>query len=247
VTPAGSLAAARVAPPSPGARPEAERGAAALRNAELNRTHSMAAMRARGGLAVRLVEDRRRRLVADAVLRLRPRTVVDVGCEDGWIAEAYAPSVGETLLVDADPAVLARASERGLPRTRTRVADATDAAGLEGVGADVVVLSAILEHLERPALALRATARALAPGGRVVAYVPADGPILAIKACLRRGRLGGLARGVSLEPAPGHLHRFDRRSFASLLRGVGVLERLTFDPVALGYLGVVRVDRPRAA
>ena len=41
----------------------------------------------------------------------------------------------------------------------------------------------------------------LRPRGRFVVYLPADGPILLAKAVLRTSRLGGLVRGLSLDPA----------------------------------------------
>jgi SAM-dependent methyltransferase len=215
-------------------------------NASLNRTHDMAALRARGGGVVKAVEERRRRLVASRVLRARPGVVADVGCEDGWIAEAYAASATETILVDCDPAMLARADARGLPRARTLVGEATDPRCLPRASVDVLVLSAVLEHLPRPADALQALCPAVKDGGRVVAYVPADGPILFAKGILKRTGLSRLAKGVSLEPAPGHLHTFDRASFSALLRPFGALLELTFDPGTLGYVGVLRVASGRA-
>ena len=233
-------------PPRPAVRGE-EAAVLAAQNAALNESHAMADYRARGGALVRGIEERRRRLVASRVLRARPRTnpdawtVVDVGCEDGWIAEAYAPRVRETILVDLDPAMLRRAEAKGLPRTRCVVGDATDPWVLPPATADVLVLSAVLEHLARPAEALRALARAVRPGGRVVAFVPADGPILAIKKLLHFTGLSVFARGVSMEPAPGHLQRFDRASFADLMRSAGDVEEVSFDPLVLGYVAVARV------
>jgi len=216
----------------------------ARRNGVLNETHAMATMRARGGRLVRGIEERRRRLVAERVRRLRPRVVLDVGCEDGWIAGAYVEHVERVVLADLDPAVLARGSLAEHPKVSTVVADALAPAALEAAvgpgGADVVVLSALLEHLPEPRAALRSLRGVLAPGGRFVVYLPADGPILFAKAVLRRTRLGGLIRGLSLEPAPGHLHRFARRDVARLLAPAGRIETLTFDPVCLGYLAVVR-------
>ena len=104
----------------------------------------------------------------------------------------------------------------------------------------MVVVSALLEHVPDPDRALAALMPAVAPGGRLVAYVPADGPILAAKRVLRATRLGRLVKGLPLDPAPGHLHRFDRRSFARLLGRHGAVTRICFDPAVLGYLGVVR-------
>jgi SAM-dependent methyltransferase len=237
----GSLPALAAAPASPA------RADLAAHNAALNRTHSMEGLRARGGAVVRRIEERRRALVASAVLARRPGTVVDVGCEDGWIAEAYAHGVGETVLVDLDPAMLARARERGLPRARTAVAEAGDLSPLGTLRADVVLLSAVLEHLDRPEEALAAAARVLRPGGAIVAYVPADRPILALKRVLRSTGLSAVVRGISLDPAPGHVRTFSRAGFAATLAAVGRVERIAFDPVTLGWLGVVRVDGPSGA
>jgi SAM-dependent methyltransferase len=144
------------------------------------------------------------------------------------------------VLVDVDAAVLDRAAARRLPRSRTVCADATAAGAVPAASADVVVLSAILEHLEDPGAALRAWAPALAPGGRFVVYVPADGPILLAKRLLRATGLFVLARGVSLDPAPGHVVRFTRASLAALVSPHGAVVEISFDPLCLGYAAVVR-------
>jgi SAM-dependent methyltransferase len=220
----------------------------AAQNRALNRTHAMAGLRERGGRIVRAIEARRRALVASRVARSKPCVVVDVGCEDGWMAEAYADRVPRLVLADLDAEVLGRSALARRPGVETVTADALDPAPLlERVGrggADVVVLSALLEHLPEPAAALRALAPLLRPGGAFVIYVPADGPILLLKRVLRSTRLGPLVRGLSLEPAPGHVQRFTRASLLHLLRPFGAVEEVTFDPVALGYVAVLR---PRSA
>jgi hypothetical protein len=78
-----------------------------------------------------------------------------------------------------------------------------------------------------------------------VVYVPADGPILLAKRVLKSTRLGGWIRGLSLEPAPGHLQQFHRASLVRLLAPHGDLLEVTFDPVALGYVAVLRPRRSR--
>ena len=210
-------------------------------NRELNQTHAMADMRARAGLVVRTIEARRRRLVAEAVCAEQPRLVVDVGCEDGWIAEAYAPHVDRVVLADLDPTVL----ERAPAGCEAVVADATDPHALIGylgaARADVIVLSALLEHLPEPAAALQALTSVLAPRGAFVVYLPADRPILFAKKVLRVTGLGRFIKGLSLEPAPGHLHVFGRDDVRALLQPFGTLESLRFDPVCLGTLAVLRV------
>ena len=214
-------------------------------NRALNRTHAMAGMRARAGWIVRGIEERRRRLVAERVRRLRPALVADIGCEDGWIAEAYADATLSLWLCDLDPARLHHSPLAQQPHVQVLACDALAphdlARALDRRRADVIVLSALLEHLPAPQDALAALSPLLAGGGRFVVYLPADGPILLAKRVLKAARLGGLIRGLSLEPAPGHLHRFTRADVARLVRPFGVVEELTFDPICLGYLAVVRV------
>jgi 2-polyprenyl-3-methyl-5-hydroxy-6-metoxy-1,4-benzoquinol methylase len=189
---------------------------------------------------VRAIEARRRRLVVEAVLAERPRVVVDVGCEDGWIAEAYAPHVERVVLADLDPRVLAAAPVG----CETVVADACRPRALrEHLGearADVIVLSALLEHLPEPAVALDALESVLRPGGAFVVYLPADRAILRAKRVLKATGIGRFVKGLSLEPAPGHLHVFGTRDVRALLEPFGTVERLSFDPLCLGHLAVLR-------
>jgi SAM-dependent methyltransferase len=177
------------------------------------------------------------------VRALEPRRVLDVGCEDGWLAESYADGLERLVLADLDPEVLAGSALAGRPGVVTVVADALQpeaaARALGPRGADVIVVSALLEHLDRPRAALDALRPLLAPGGAFVVYVPADPPILLAKRVLRWTRLGGLVRGLSLDPAPGHVQTFTRATFARLLSGVGRVREIAFDPLALGYVAVV--------
>lgn len=245
VSPAAPLAP-DVPPAGARAAADAGRAARAAAVAAMNATHDMAGMRARAGRVVAAVEARRRAWVASRVRRLRPRVVVDVGCEDGWMASAYAGAAETTVLVDLDPAMLARAEARGLPRTRCVVGDALGPACVPDGCADVLVLSAVLEHVEAPAQVLLAWRRVLVAGGHVVVMVPADGPILSIKRFLRATGLGRLLPGLSLDPAPGHLVTFDRATLARLLRRFGAVVELGFDPRVLGYVAVLRVGGPDA-
>lgn len=240
--------------PSPHEEPLSQDAATFQRvNAALNDTHAMAQMRARAGRVVRAIEERRRRLVVRAIRRALPSQsaasglVLDVGCEDGWIAEAYVDHVGHTVLCDLDARRLAASPLSQRADVTVLEDDALAPRALRSwLGsrrADVIVLSALLEHLPEPARALERLDRLLADGGAYVVYLPADGPILALKQVLKRTRLGGLIRGLPLEPAPGHLHVFDRRATRSLLACAGKLEHLHFDPLCLGYVGVVRKAR----
>ena len=108
-----------------------------------------------------------------------------------------------------------------------------------------MVLSALLEHVPSPERVLHALLPLLAARGRIVVYVPADRWILALKRVLARLRLGGLVRGLSLEPAPGHLRVFTRAGLSRVLSRAGRVAAVTFDPLVLGWVAVVRPPRGR--
>jgi SAM-dependent methyltransferase len=120
----------------------------------------------------------------------------------------------------------------GAPRPGA-VADA-EGLPLADASVDVVVLSAVLEHVLDPRRAVAEAKRVLRPGGRLVVYVPWDKAAIALKRWARRIGigLGELSEGS----APGHLRAFDRRGLTDLLGGTC---RVRFDPLSLGYYAEV--------
>ena len=233
VTPAGSNGkiVTRVTVPGSGecfdlARP----GAVAAWNRALNRRYGMENLRAHPSAWVRRIEERRRRRIAALVPPFE--RALDVGAEDGSLAGLWRARGRTTVLVDVDPAMLARADGA------RAVADAA-ALPLRAASLDVVVLSAILEHVVDPAAVVREAARLLRPGGTLVVYVPWDGAVVALKRWARRlgVRLGALAEGR----APGHLREFDRASLRDLLVPLGGRLRLGLDPLSFGWYAEVRL------
>jgi SAM-dependent methyltransferase len=77
---------------------------------------------------------------------------------------------GDAVGVETDPALRARALERGLD---VRVGALPDAIPLEAGRWDAVCLFDVLEHVDAEAAALAACRRLLAPGGRLFVTVPA--------------------------------------------------------------------------
>jgi 2-polyprenyl-6-hydroxyphenyl methylase/3-demethylubiquinone-9 3-methyltransferase len=193
-------------------------------NRALNRRYAMENLRGHSSGLVRRIEARRRRAVAALVPPFD--RALDLGAEDGSLAAAWAAKGRHTVLLDLDAAMLRRAG---------RSAVAADAARLPLAPAsfDVVVLSAILEHVLEPEAVVAECARVLRPGGCLVAYVPWDAAVVPLKRWARRAGLGlgPLHPGA----APGHLRVFDRARLRRLFAPRAASLRVRLDPLSLGY------------
>ena len=96
------------------------------------------------------------------------RRVLDLGCRDGALTQAYAGG-NEIVGVDADRAALAEAKKLGI---ETHWADLDEALPFEDSDFDVVVAGELLEHLRDPRRVVADVRRVLRPGGTFVASVP---------------------------------------------------------------------------
>jgi SAM-dependent methyltransferase len=199
-------------------------GAVAAWNRALNRRFGMENLRRHPNPLVRRIEARRRARIASLVPRFD--RAVDLGAEDGSLAAAWRDRGRFVLLLDLDASMLGRAGA-------TAVAADASALPLKAGSFDVVVCSALLEHVVDPAATVAESARVLRPGGRLVAYVPWDAAVVRLKRWARRLRLplGPLHEG----PAPGHLRVLDRTRLRQLFAPVARRLRVRLDPLSLGY------------
>jgi SAM-dependent methyltransferase len=134
------------------------------------------------------------------------RRVLDLGCRDGALTQAYA--VGNTVVgVDADREALAEAAKLGI---ETHWADLDEPLPFDDESFDVVVAGELLEHLRDPASFASEAHRVLRPGGTFVASVP--------NAFRLKNRLRFLA-GRKPENDPTHLHMFSPQEVRDLLSG----------------------------
>jgi SAM-dependent methyltransferase len=95
------------------------------------------------------------------------RRLVDVGGGTGNYSVALRDEGWEPLVIDREPAMLARAAAKGL---ETQLGDA-QRLPLADASADAVMLVSMLHHVEQPPLALAEARRILRPGGRLALMV----------------------------------------------------------------------------
>jgi SAM-dependent methyltransferase len=134
------------------------------------------------------------------------RNVLDLGCRDGALTQAYAGG-NEIVGVDADREALAEAQKLGI---ETRWADLDDALPFADASFDVVVAGELLEHLRDPQRVASEVLRVLRPGGTFVGSVP--------NAYRLKNRLRFL-RGQKPENDPTHLQMFSPGDVRALLEG----------------------------
>jgi SAM-dependent methyltransferase len=134
------------------------------------------------------------------------RRVLDLGCRDGALTQAYAGG-NEIVGVDADREALAEAEKLGI---ETRWADLDEPLPFEDESFDVVVAGELLEHLRDPRRLVSEARRVLRPGGTFVASVP--------NAYRAKNRLRFLL-GRKPEDDPTHLQMFAPEDVRGLLAG----------------------------
>ena len=134
------------------------------------------------------------------------RRVLDLGCRDGALTQAYLDG-NEVVGVDADRDALAEAAGLGI---ETHWADLDQPLDLDAESFDVAVAGELLEHLRDPQRLVGEVRRVLRPGGTFVASVP--------NAYRLKGRLLFLF-GLPPENDPTHLQMFSAADVRALLAG----------------------------
>lgn len=205
-------------------------GAVAKWNRALNLRYGMENLRDHKNPLVRRIERRRRRALSDLVPPFD--RALDLGAEDGSLAAEWRAKGRFVLLLDLDARMLRRGGAPGAAADAMRLP-------LKGASFDVVVLSAILEHVLEPRDVVAEGARVLRPNGHLVAYVPWDRAVVGLKRWAKRLGIpfGALADGQ----APGHLRTFDRARLRALFAPVAREVRVRLDPFSLGYYVEARV------
>lgn len=106
--------------------------------------------------------------------------ILDLGCGDGVLTQKIAGAGAKVIGIDADPAMVAAACEKGLDVRRG------DARQLGFAGEfEAVFTNAALHWVGAPAIVTAGVVRALRPGGRYVGEFGGHGNIAAIRVALR--------------------------------------------------------------
>jgi trans-aconitate methyltransferase len=161
----------------------------------------------------RFVADLARDLVADLAPRAGER-ILDVGCGDGELTAAIAASGARVVGVDSSAAMVEAARARGLEAH----AVAAEELAYESEF-DAVFSNAALHWVRDQDRALAALARALRPGGRLVAEMGGHGNIasisVALSAVMERHGLDDRERGTNYFPTPAaYGRRLEQAGFA---------------------------------
>ncbi|WP_109125769.1 class I SAM-dependent methyltransferase [Dyella sp. C11] len=174
----------------------------------------------------RLVTDQ---AIVDAVLGQSPRTVIDLGCGEGWLARALAANGVQVLGIDAIPSLIDAARMQG--GGEFRVASYDDvAAGRLAERADVVVCNfSLLGGASVDAL-LAAVPGLLAPGGVLVIQTlhPLMAGIEPYADGWREGSWVGCGEGFS-QPAPWYFRTLG--SWVGALRTAGLDVQSIKEPI----------------
>ena len=105
--------------------------------------------------------------ILDAVLACRPRTVIDLGCGEGWLALAIQQNGIEVTAMDAVPALALAAKQAGVVDSRVMSYEEI-AEGQLKLSADVVVCNFSLLGKESVDGLLRAIPTLLKPDGALI-------------------------------------------------------------------------------
>jgi len=164
-----------------------------------------------------VIERARLRWVLRWARALAPTRVLDVGCGEGVLLDAFGDGV-QVIGVDVSGDSL-RACHRDHPTREVIQANGTQGLPFDSRTFDLVLCTEVLEHVPEPARLISELWRVCAPNGRAILTVPIERLKLAAKAILRwtplfRCLFPGIEPGFSAW----HLHDFDRATLYSLLR-----------------------------
>ncbi len=152
--------------------------------------------------------ERIKKVIINEIKRVKPKTLLDVGCGEGFIAAAIQKRFPKLEItgVDNSPEAV-RAFKRRCPKARGIICGA-DKLPFDSQAFDLVLVSEVLEHLEKPELVIKEIARVA--HGSIIFTVPWEPAF----------QLSNLARGKYLKRFgnhPEHIQRWRKTKFGQLI------------------------------
>jgi len=144
-----------------------------------------------------------------------PASILDVGCGEGVLTEAWARRLGEGRVVGIDledPKLAAQWADRGRPNLEFRTVDVAGGLPFGDGEFELVAATEVLEHVGEPERLVAEMARVA--GAHLLVSVPRE-PLW---------RILNLTRGAyvrELGNTPGHLNHWSAAGFRRLLSTVG--------------------------
>ena len=159
-----------------------------------------------------------------------PKTVVDVGTADALMLGLLGSAWPDARFVGLEMnGALLRASD--VPGVAKVVGDAVQLPLADGV-ADVVVATAVIEHLDKPQILVEEARRVLAPGGVLVITTPDP-------------MMERISAAIGLLKEAGHQHMFNLQSLRSTIEqsGLSVVETRKFMFSPIGFPAERLIER----
>ena len=157
-----------------------------------------------------------------ASVNLEGCSILDIGCNDGYISRAMANSGLSVIGLEVNPEVAKRAKTNGVDVV---IGDAENLPFTRVF--DYCLLSEVAEHLIHPRKALREASRVLGENGRFIVIIPNDRNFKIIWMLLFRIKEASLDRG--------HLHTFTPKKLADITRNYGTIINEKGIPFDLPY------------
>ena len=144
--------------------------------------------------------------------------VLDLGCGDGWFAQALLGRVGSVVAADVSAVALERAAGRSSELATLLLTDG-EPLPVETDAVDVVWAGETLEHVADLTGLLAELRRVLRPGGRLLITTPNLARLRVAAEALAGGPLED-----RLDPRADHLRFFTARTLSRSLRDAGFAE-----------------------
>lgn len=159
----------------------------------------------------------RRRAFLLAHVRAGQR-VLDLGCGEGWFAQALTAAGAEVVAVDVAEEPLRRARARA-PGLDTRLLPATGRWPLPDSSFDLVWAGEVIEHVADTAAWMSQLRRVLRSGSSVLLSTPDHGRLTLLTLALR-----ARAFDEHFSPRSDHLRFYSRRTLEALLEDFGFVD-----------------------